>query len=267
MFESLEPYLAIFRIGIKDNLAYKTDFALTSVFRLAGSLVMLLVWTAIYLASHATSIGGFTLTAIYAYFFLINAVHYVIYSNIDEFIQDDVQSGSVASSLIKPIRYPLNLLFRTLSENALLIVVASLPLFAIVAAFYPLNLNAESIALLLAVVVIGNIVVMSLDFLIGSLSIYMTNIYGIMSVFWGVVSLLSGGIIPLSLFSQQTQSILFMLPFQLLAYTPASILLGTISYAQAIHALFFGAAWAAGLSVFAYFWWERSVKKVMSAGG
>ena len=267
MLERAEPYLATFWVGVKNQLAYKANFALSTIFKIIGILVMIVVWTAIYEVSGTGAIENFTLSSLYAYFFLVAIVHTMVDTALDDTMQDVVQSGSVASTLLKPMNFFIKLVSDSFAENALDLTIVALPILLIAILFFHLSIVASNIPLFVVEIVLGNLLILLFGFLIGSLAVYVTRVWGIMSVFWTSVWFMSGMTMPLSFFPVWAQQVLALLPFQLFAYIPVATLEGIIPTSQIFLSLLVGLVWFVVLAVFSHFWWNRTSKKMVSAGG
>jgi ABC-2 type transport system permease protein len=106
-------------------------------------------------------------------------------------------------------------------------------------------------------VIFGYIIATLLGFIVGSLALYLTDIYGInVSLMW-LTTIIGGGMLPLAFFPQNMQHILLMLPFAFLAYVPAGTLVGMLSASTAVSLLPIGVVWIAAFAVIAYFMWKR----------
>jgi len=263
----LSGYIALFRIGIKNQLAYKADYVVYLLFRISRPLIMLAVWTAIYLNTGASTIGGLTLAGTSAYFFLVMPVSVAINESMTDTMQDDVQSGAVASARVKPMGYPLNVLARSLAVSAADIVLLTLPLLAITFLAFRLAPPPLSLFLFLIEVLVGIATLNLIGFFIGTMAVRLTNVAGLASAVWTVLWMLSGGMMPLSFFPTYAQNLLALTPIPIWCYLPVSTLLGTLSDAQIVSGILYTVAWAVALAVLAYVWWKRISKSMGSAGG
>ena len=237
------------------------------VFRIARPLIMLMVWTAIYLNTSAATIGGFTLPETLAYFFLTMPVMLLIDDLVTDVIQDDVQGGAVASARVKPMSYPLNVLSRAFAVGAVDMVLLAVPLFALTFFAFHLTLTLTTLALLIVEVLVGAVIVNLIGFFIGTSAIRLTNVYGLYTAVWTVAWLLSGMMMPLNFFPPYAQQLLMLSPFPVMCYLPVATLLGTLSVAQMTSGILVALAWAAALAVLAYVWWKRVSRDMGSAGG
>jgi len=268
VFDLAERCFAFVAVGFKQQLAYKLDYFIALFFRLALSFVMVFVWMAVFANTHATEIGGFTLNEMYLYFFIANAVFFISYNDMIAYImQSDVKDGAVATALIKPVRYPLQLLFSSIAMNLMDLVAFVLPFLAITILIGGITISAQTLLFFIAEMLLAYVITTLLGFLLGTMSVYFVSIWGILSVTASIYFLLAGGIMPLSIFPEWASKILVLLPSQLSVYTPAATLLGILSTKSILTSLLVGSIWAVLLFVISIFWWQKVSKKITSAGG
>ena len=265
--EVFDTYAGVFKVSAKNLLYYKMDFVFSVLFSIGSALVMVFVWTVIFAGTNQTSIGGFTLQSMYAYFFLFSAVSTFANSQIFSYIQDDIDEGTITVAMVRPYNYVMQLFMVSLSNTLVASAIMSLPMIAIAMLFAHMYLNLYTACLLIASLAIGYAVSSIISFLIGTVAIFTTNIYGFRYVYWTLLSLAAGGTVPLSLFPQSISNILYALPFQNMGYLPAAMLLGRISTAQVVNGIVVGAVWAVALAVFAFFWWRKAKRHITSVGG
>jgi ABC-2 type transport system permease protein len=263
----VEPYLAVFSIGLKNTLAYKTDFVLSlfSSFFQAG--LMIFIWTAIYDFTNTTSILGITLSTMYVYFFLLYAFRVVINFSVPEVMQEDIQNGSLAVAYTRPLKYPIQVFMSGLPDDALYAGIITIPLIIAALLLSHVLLTPLTIMLVISELLIGYTIVILIGFMIGMLAVKLTNIYGIMNSTWSVILLLGGGVLPLTLFPNAVYQILMLTPFPMLLYVPAATFLGMISTSVAIRSMFTGLFWIAVLLLVTIIAWRSVRKKITSAGG
>ena len=179
MFESIGKYRAVIEIGFKQELAYKSDYLVALVFRMLCSLVMIFVWITVFANSGVATIGGYSLNEMYLYFFIVNAITIFTYDNTPAYaIQNDVQNGNITTSLIRPLGYPLQLFLNTLAINALGLLCVVLPSMAIIVFLGRMSITPLLLAFFVAEILLAYAITTIINFLMGTLSIYLVNIWG-----------------------------------------------------------------------------------------
>jgi ABC-2 type transport system permease protein len=263
----LDPYIGMLKIDLKDVLYYKADFLLEMFFSIGYALLMIFVWTVLFESSGQSHIGGFTLQGIYAYFFLFAAFYAIADSNITYYIQNDVLEGTITAIMIRPVNYVMHLFIASVSNMLVGAATFSLPLLLIAVLIAHIPITAYGIALALLSLAVGFAVFGIISFLIGTLAIFVTRVYGLRYMVNILVYIVAGGTVPLSMFPQYLSNIVYALPFQDMGYLPVSIFLGTATPASISNGLFVGTVWAIVLGIFAFFWWKRVKKSITSVGG
>ncbi|MDE1873576.1 MAG: ABC-2 family transporter protein [Candidatus Micrarchaeota archaeon] len=268
MFRMIDRYAAVLIIGFKQQLAYKKDYFISLGFRIFASFIMIAVWTAVYLNSSVSNIGGLTLPQMYIYFFLINAIAIASWNEpVAENIQDDIQNGTITTALVKPVAYTAQVFFSSLGNNIFAGLAVTVPFLILISFIGHLVLTLQSVAFFLMEIVLSFIVSTFIFFLIGTLAIYLTNIWGIIAVTESLYMLLGGGVVPLNLLPPWAGGIFAALPMQLSLYTPAATLLGIVSTGEIVQSLLVGMAWAVPLFILSVLVWSRVRGKITSVGG
>lgn len=266
-FKNSKLYFAYFYIELKNAISYKTNALFNLIFRLATSLIMILIWTAIYLNSNVQKINGFSLSFIYIYMFLFTPILIIVSPDLSEIFSDDIKNGNIAINMIRPINYPFQLFFRSIGLNLIFVLFVSLPLIAIILFFVHVSISFMSLVFLAIEFILAIIFFSIFDFLIGISSIYLVDLSGLSNIIFNTIYFLGGGIIPITFFPTQIKNILMLLPFQMLGFTEIATLLNIIS----MHTIFTSIA-VTIFSIFILFvvttlFWRRAVKKLSSVGG
>jgi ABC-2 type transport system permease protein len=264
---NIQGYWATFRTSLKAWMAYRMDYALTIIFKIGVPLIMLAVWTAVFLNSGVSKIGGFTLTDTYSYFFLMSLFSVAIWSNIDYTMGTDVRHGAIVTSLLRPLSYPFTVLSKSLSSWVIYFVTVAIPLLVIISFVAHLAITPYTLSLFAIELVLGLVLINLLAFFFGTFAIPLIYVDAFLSFTWTLESVLEGSIIPLNFFPAYAQHILLLLPFPMLAYLPAVTLLGSASSSVILTGIFTTALWILVLIPLVCLWWKRMYKKIGSIGG
>jgi ABC-2 type transport system permease protein len=115
--------------------------------------------------------------------------------------------------------------------------------------------------------ILAFVLVAGINFAIGLIAIRTKSILGILRAKYFVLELLSGLLIPTTLFPEPLRTALMLSPFPHVNYTPAVLYLGKVSGAGAARLLAMQAAWAAGLLLLGRWGWRRSRRRITIQGG
>jgi ABC-2 type transport system permease protein len=119
----------------------------------------------------------------------------------------------------------------------------------------------------LASAILAFVLVAAINFLVGLIAIRTKSILGILRAKYFVLELLSGLLIPTTLFPEPLRSALMLSPFPHINYTPAVLYLGKAAGGEAWRLLAMQAAWAAGLTLLGRWAWNGSRRRVTIQGG
>ena len=267
MLKNAEGYYGIFIAGLKSRFVYRKDWFMWMMVRFSAALVMILVFTAIYLGNGVASIRGFTLPFLYAYFFLANAIWYGLSIGIVKMMQDDIQSGTIASALIKPVGYVGRLVSNALSETVVSMIFIAIPMFAIGLLLSGVHVTIQTALIFSGELTLAYCLFVVTSFLVGTAAVYLVEVWPVSWLWWSIAEALGGMLMPLAFFPQLAQNLLMFTPFPVMIYTPVATLLGTASSQYIIITIASGAVWLVALTLLARIWWEKVRRDITSVGG
>jgi len=184
-------------------------------------------------------------------------------------ISNHVRSGDIQMDLLRPVDFPVYLMTCSAGETLFTLLLPCLPAFIFGALFLGLKPPVSLSSGLLFVFSLGLafLVAVSLQFLLGLISIYTIEARRIVWFYMAMLRFFSGQMIPLWIFPPLLAVIAALLPFQALVAIPISIYIGQLTGVQAAQALGFQAAWAAGLLFLGRLVWSRAQRKLILQGG
>ena len=268
-FRSYRPFT---RAGMQEQIAYRANFICFLIGEIMSAFIMYFVWKAVFLSSDATTFMGFTMEDMVVYLFITFLTGYLTYSDGAFAVGEEIVEGSIAMRMIRPCSFEMCFLFHELGSR----------IIAVSMIFVPMVTGVEIYRYAVCGTVrfqIGYFLLYILSLLIAyMISFYFNVCYGFMAFFfknlWGtsviketVVGFLSGAVIPLAFLPTGLATVLNILPFASLSYTPVMIYMGMYSYSEI--------AWRIGLQVF---WllvmfgvskliWKSAVKHLCVQGG
>ncbi|MBZ0309738.1 MAG: ABC-2 family transporter protein, partial [Anaerolineae bacterium] len=135
-----------------------------------------------------------------------------------------IREGTIAVDLIRPLDYQLRMFADALGQmlvNALVITLPSLVMiFGVFGAEIPTGTNLLFFPFSIT---LAYILSFAFDYIVGLTTFYTESLWGIATSKDIVVTLLSGGLIPLQFFPDSGRRILELLPFQAIYHTPLQI--------------------------------------------
>ena len=216
---------ASLRIGFRHVFAYRTEVAIQLVSAcivagLNGSL-----WQAA-VRGQAT-VAGVPGPELLSYVVVAWVAVSFFATRVNEEIGQRFRDGQIVADLLRPLSLQVNCYTRDLGRAMAILLLQTLPLFTLSALVFPVQMpkHPETWLLWLVSLLLSHLTNFSLSFIIGIAAFRLHNITGLTHLKATLVSIFSGALIPLELFSARWQPLIFALPFHGFAHTPASIFL------------------------------------------
>ncbi len=181
----------------------------------------------------------------------------------------DVLEGKIALSMLKPVSIQTMYLGRALGEAGFRLVLLTVPAAIVVSLVFPIQPAASSAHFLLFLVSLAGSVFLTgaMNFIIGSCAVRMKSILGLLRAKFFVQELLSGLLVPMTMFPPAAQTVLSYLPFQHMAYTPLRIYLGKLEGMEIAEVIAIQALWVCVLMTSGAKFWTFMARKVTIHGG
>ncbi len=260
-------YREFTRVGFINILAFRLRYFTGVLTYLINVTVYYFIWKALFAAE--PDLGGFRFHEMVTYVAVGWIIRSLYFNNIDQDMAGDVTEGRISMALIKPVNIQWMYICQSLGENLFRLVLMAPPVAAVIALVFPVDppKSAAYAALFLVSLAGSVLLVATLNFVVGTCAIRLKSILGLLRAKFMVQDLLSGLLIPMSLFPGPLQKVLAFLPFEHIGYTPMLIYLGRLSYAEAGKALAVQALWVLLLAGFGAWFWKVMSRKLTIQGG
>jgi ABC-2 type transport system permease protein len=259
------PYLEFARKAFAREATYRVE-----VFTNVGSLVLRVyllrsLWTALYAQNAAPA--GIPLHAMITYATVALLMSLVLEIDGTRAIRERIREGTIATDLMKPISLPLYFFSDGLGQTllGLLLVVPSL-FFALFLVHIDVP-SPATFALFAFSFALGYGVNFFLNFLMNSVAFWTLETFALQLMVRWVSDLLSGQIIPLSLFFGPLGRIVNDLPFAAIYSTPLRIYIGQLGPGEIAPALVAQALWLVAFAGFGLVVWRLAQRHVVVQGG
>lgn len=227
----MQKYLRVFRVALFDALEYRIELFIRILGWGVRLLISLFLWFAVT-QSKGEIIAGYTFEKIILYFFLIQIVATFVFNDAGFEIHRDIHYGDFSNYLVKPVRY---LPFRFTTELSYIFTRSFLGviLFGGLLAWYKpaafATIFQEPIRILLFLIALSFAVLLNflLVALISLLSFWIYSAHRFLFVYFGIINIFSGLILPLDFFPEKLLEIVKLLPFPYLFYYPLQILVNS----------------------------------------
>lgn len=268
---ALGKYGKILRISLVERLVYRADFLVSTFIRFLPLVTSFLLWEAVYASSGRDEIAGFTRDNTLAYLLLVQISRmFSSMPGLSTGIARDIRDGNLKKYLLQPIDMHAYLLASRGAHKLAYIATALLPhallfwWFRDVLPAWPdgLTLLAYVLSLLLSFV-IG----FFFEAAIGMIGFWLLEVTSLVYIVNAVSFLVSGQMFPLDFLEPWLGRSLQYLPFQYLAYFPATILLGKTSGGEMWLGLAIELGWAVFFVVMARWLYRIGLRRYSAYGG
>ena len=261
----VRAYPTLLRIGLAEAVAYRAEFL---VWMLATTmpLVMLAIMTAM---AREAPVGHFDQHGFVAYYLVTLIVRQMTGAWVAWEMVREIKEGTLALRLLRPI-HPL----ASYSADSL----AALPMRALIAlpvtivvlvlaSGRELTHDPVNVVLFIASLLGAWLLNFAVSAAIGTLGLFIDSSLQVWELWLGGFMLLSGYLIPLSLFPHWLERLARALPFAYLQAFPVETLTGIRDRHAALMGLGVQLAWAAAAWLTLLVLWQRGLKRFAAYGG
>jgi viologen exporter family transport system permease protein len=256
------------RVGFVNILAFRLRYYTGIVTYLINVTVYYFIWKALYTADPHFA-AGFGFEEMVTYVAVGWVIRSVYFNNIDQNMATDILEGSIATTMLKPVSVQSIYVGRALGEACFRLIMLTVPAGLVVALIFPVQGPASPQAFGLFLVSLAASVVLTgaLNFIVGCCAVRLKSILGLLRAKFYVQELLSGLLVPITMFPPALQTVMAYLPFEHIAYTPLRIYLGKLEGAAALEALGVQVLWAVILMALGSRFWHLMARKITIHGG
>jgi len=264
---SLPVLLEFSRIGFMNMLAFRLRYYTGVVTYFINVSVYYFIWQAVFRSD--PSYAGFSFPQMVTYVALGWVIRSLYFNNIDSEMAHDILEGRISLVMLKPVSLQWSYIARALGESAFRLFMLTAPTAVLVSFVFPVQPPAgpaHFAAFLLALA--GSILlVSSLNFIVGGCAVQLKSILGLLRAKFWMQELLSGLLVPVTLFPGPLRDLSSLLPFQHIGFTPMMIYLGKISWPEAARALALEFFWIVLLLWFGAWFWRFMSRRITIHGG
>jgi ABC-2 type transport system permease protein len=262
---TLEPYVEFAKKAFAREATYRVE-----VFSNVGSLILRIyllrsVWTALYAQNAAPA--GIPLHAMITYATVAMLMSLLLEIDGSRLIRDKLREGSIATDLMKPISLPLYFFsdgFGKVVFHALLVVPSLLFALLLVRVDLPSPAAGAAFALTFAIAYLVNY---AINFVMNSVAFWTLETFALQLMIRWISDLLSGQLIPLTLFPGLLGRIVEDLPFAAIYSTPLRIYIGDLPAAAWPAAIGTQLLWLAVFSGLSAVIWSAARRRIVVQGG
>jgi ABC-2 type transport system permease protein len=268
----MRKYLHVLNIGVQNNLTYRFNFLVRTLFGFLPLTAVLYMWRTIYTGKGPDStVGTYTLAEMISYYILTAIVDALTAVNEDDWqIAADIKDGNISQFLLKPVDYLTFRLCLFLSGRATYLTVAALPLTLFCLClhqYFVLPPNATATVCFLLSIVLTALLQFFMSYTMAMLAFWVLEVSTFIFILFAFEYIASGHLFPLDILPHGLQQVMQFTPFPYQLYFPITVYMGKVSGNQLVAGLLIQSLWVAAAYVLARFAWGRGIKKYSAVGG
>jgi ABC-2 type transport system permease protein len=263
----LRVYLAVGEAALQGFMAYRLWFWVTLFGQALTVTMFVAFWQAVY--QGRSTVGGLdahqTITYIILTQLLVPLTAWSVASGIGYHIRD----GSIATELVRPYDLHLRFYVEGLVSVATIIVQQAFPIGILAALLFGFRLTFDPLvwAVFALSFVLGITIAFFVDWLVGCLAFFTTEVWGLNMLRNGITTFFSGALIPLVMLPAGLRHVAEALPFGQAVYQPISLLAGITPVKNAPHLIVVQLIWVIALGLASRLAFLASVRRVTVQGG
>jgi ABC-2 type transport system permease protein len=259
-------FLAFFGTSFRKHLVYRSDVWLSILFGLVAIVIQAAIWRAL-LGDGA--VDGITVDDMVTYVIITTVISTVSLHRLVNDVDERLRGGDIAIDLVKPMHYPSLQLADQLGRSALQMAFVVVPMVAISVLAFDVEAPAGTMAGVgfAASLAIALLVSFTQGLLLALLAFWFLTTFHFVWANGALVTLFGGATLPLWFFPDALETVARLLPYQFVAFVPASIWLGETAGGEMALTLALGAVWIAIQGAACQVLWSAAVRRLTVQGG
>lgn len=261
-------YVRIFLLNFQYLLAHR-ERPLIYVFTYVFNALLFLAFMRGVFESH-NSIGGWTLTSVTSYYFLLIPVAGTLMTHPEiPIFRDDIERGELAARLLKPFSYYWQRFYIEIPVRIFQSIIGISVFFilsVIFGNFLPHDLASNQLLFVALIVLLAYFICFTFKMIIGITALWTTDIRGLHLLVDAIIVIFAGYIVPVNLLPGILEKIAYYSPFPYIIYYPVIAIQGKLSQASLISVISYQVFWLVLLGVLFSFYWNRGLKRFTDMG-
>lgn len=207
----------------KENFAYRSQMAISIFSQPIYFLVHYFIWQAIFQIKE--TVAGFNLDQMLLYFAVSSLVGFLIWDSADSTLQRLIQTGKFITFQLRPVSHIYYAFFQKVGHRILAFWLEMIPILCFYILFGIKPVTERPFWALISLF-LSFILSFILNYTIGTLAFWLVKTDGVRRAVILFTTICSGAFLPLNLFPNGFQKLLFYLPFQFITYVPVRVFMG-----------------------------------------
>lgn len=240
-------------------------------FNIAGTAAAIFIYYFLwkFVFQKQESLAGFTMPEMTAYVIVARMLSSQFGGGINMEFAEWVYEGNIAVELLRPVSLFFTLFAKRVGEFFFFVLFKGIPITVLCTLLLKSAppQSAEGLLLFVVSVCISIGIMFFMEFFVGLCSFYTYGYWGLALTKSALLTILSGGIVPLALMPDWLGGFLDYMPFAGMVSVPANIYLGKYGVSQALQFMGLQVVWVLVLYCGVRLFYSHVIKKVVVQGG
>lgn len=254
----MKKYREIAKIVFKSQLAWRFDIAVNVLFTIVKIVFAYLLWDTIF--ANRDTVGGFTFHSMLSYYIISSFLSQLDMSDgVSSEISSRIRGGTFSKYMVIPVNIQGYFLAQTAGSSVFYLI---FNLFAAIIWIFIFRIKfaftADPLFILaaLALVVLGLVFMLQLNYFLGLLTLKFQDIYLFLMIKSNLLLFITGTMLPLVLLPDIVVEIMRYLPFYYITYLPSMLFIGR-NGEEILYGLLLLPSWIVFFAVINRFTYER----------
>lgn len=263
----MEKLYCLIRVAFQTKFAYIKAFWFNIFGTAVSILIYYFLWKYVFMSRE--ELHGFTAVQMTTYVVLSRTLSSQFSGGINKEFAEWVYKGNIVVELLRPVHLAFNLFGKRLGEFFFFLLFKGIPIgilgTLLLGGCGPAGVVEFLLFFVSVLVSIG--ILFWIEVAVGIVSFFTLNTYGLAFTKSALLSILSGGVVPLFLFPESVARVLDYLPFAGMVTVPVYTYLGKYSIQEAGSFIVLQVVWCVLLGVLVMAFYQKAIKKVVVQGG
>ena len=263
----MKKFYYLVRMTFLEKMAYTKAVWFNTIGTLVSIFSYYFLWKVVFMGEN--ELVGFTMGEMITYVILSKVLSSQFAGGINMQFAEWVYEGTIGTELLRPVTLFYTLFARRSGEFAYFILWKGIPVSLI--SFFILRgvgpAGAGEFLLFLISVLLALVILFYVEFMVGLASFYTLSMFGMAFTKTAVLSILSGGVVPLALFPEGVARVFGLLPFAGMVSVPLNIFLGKYGLEECMGYMGLQIFWCIVMGVLAHLLYHMVIRKVIVQGG
>jgi len=237
---NFNTYYETVKIALKDRMAYRLDFLVDMLINPFVFLIVQFLWTTIYAFNAVSTIQGFTLQETITYFAISQIVGFFVWTWIVGMVGEVIKFGDFARYVLMPVDFFWSMISEAFGNKLPSMLIKAPVLLLLLKLFFDIIINTNPVYLIMFIMsLLMSFLLYNVFFFIMGLLTFWQESYFLFELL-GVAALnfFSGALIPLDFYPGFMKTIVNILPFKYIYYSPIMIYLEKFTINESLSILF-----------------------------